>query len=151
MWDDPAHSSVIKYFRNTVRTEEIRGPLYSTTPFLSMLLDHFLTCYILVKGTSCIYKYRFRVLRTLPGGNEEVTGDWRRLHDEELHNLYASPNIIRVIKSRRMWWAEHVKRKGEIRNAYKIFIAKTERRYHVEDLVVNGKIILEWILGKLYR
>jgi hypothetical protein len=40
---------------------------------------------------------------------EEMTGDWRRLHNEELHNLYASPDIIRVIKSRKMKWAGHVK------------------------------------------
>jgi hypothetical protein len=43
---------------------------------------------------------------------DEVTGDWRKLHNEELHNLYSSPNIIRMIKSRRMRWAEHVTRMG---------------------------------------
>jgi hypothetical protein len=47
-----------------------------------------------------------------------VTGDWRRLHNEELHNLYSSPNIIRKIKSRRMRWAWHVAGIGEKRNAY---------------------------------
>jgi len=47
---------------------------------------------------------------------QEVTGGWRKLHTEELHNLYASPNIIRVIKSWRMSWAGHVVRKGEWRN-----------------------------------
>jgi len=48
-----------------------------------------------------------------------VAGGWRRLHDEELHNLYAVPDIIMVAKSRSMRWAGHVARMGEIRNAYK--------------------------------
>jgi hypothetical protein len=50
-----------------------------------------------------------------------VTGDWRRLHNEELHNLYASPNIIRVIKSRKMRWTGHVVHMGQMRNADDIF------------------------------
>jgi hypothetical protein len=59
---------------------------------------------------------------------EEVVGGWRTLHIEELHNLYASPNIIRVIKSRRTVWVGHVARMGEMRNEYKIFIGKCERK-----------------------
>jgi hypothetical protein len=54
-----------------------------------------------------------RVLRRIFGPKrDEVTGDWRKLQDEELHNLYFSPNIIRMIKSRRMSWAGHVARMG---------------------------------------
>jgi hypothetical protein len=75
-----------------------------------------------------------------------VTGGWRRLHNEELHNLYITPNIARVIKLRRMRWVEHVARMGETRQN---FSRKNQRgREHLEDLGVNGKIILEWILGK---
>jgi hypothetical protein len=68
-----------------------------------------------------------RALRRIfrPQG-EEVAGGWRRLHNEGFHNLYASPNIIRVIKSRRMRWAGHVSRMGEMRNAYKILVGKPE-------------------------
>jgi hypothetical protein len=55
-----------------------------------------------------------------------VTGDWRKLHNEELHNLYSSPNNIRIIKSRRMIWAEHVARMGETRNAYMLLMGKPE-------------------------
>jgi hypothetical protein len=55
-----------------------------------------------------------------------VAGGWRRLHNEEFHNLYASQNIIRVIKSRKMRCVGHVPRMGEIRNTYKIFVGKSE-------------------------
>jgi hypothetical protein len=57
---------------------------------------------------------------------DEETGGWRKLHNEELHNLYSSPSIIRVIKSRRMRWAGHVARMREKRNAYRIFVGKSE-------------------------
>jgi hypothetical protein len=54
------------------------------------------------------------VLRKIFGPRREEDGAWRKLHNDELHNLYSSPNIVRVIKSRRMWWAGHVGRMGEV-------------------------------------
>ena len=56
----------------------------------------------------------------------EVTGEWRRLHNEELNGLYSSPNIVRVIKSRRMRWAGHVAHMGEERGAYRVLVGKPE-------------------------
>ena len=53
---------------------------------------------------------------------DEVTGDWRRLHNEEINDLYSSPNIVRVIKSRRMGWAGHVARMGEERGVYRVLV-----------------------------
>jgi len=53
-----------------------------------------------------------------------VTGEWRRLHNEELNDLYASPNIVRVVKSRRMRWVGHVARMGEERVAYRVLVGK---------------------------
>jgi hypothetical protein len=55
-----------------------------------------------------------------------LAAGWRRLHNEKLHNLYASPNIVRVINSRRMRWAGRVARLGGMKNAYKILVGKPE-------------------------
>jgi hypothetical protein len=55
-----------------------------------------------------------------------VTGEWKKLHNEELHDLYSSPNIIRIMKSRRMRWEGHVARMGEKLNVYKLLVAKLE-------------------------
>jgi hypothetical protein len=57
---------------------------------------------------------------------DEVTGGWRKLHNEELHDLYSSPSIIRMIKSSRMRWAGHVARIGEKRNACMLLVGKPE-------------------------
>ena len=67
------------------------------------------------------------VLRRIFGPRrDEETGEWRRLHNEELNSLYSSPNIVRVIKSRRMRWAGHVARMGEERGAYRVLVRKLE-------------------------
>jgi hypothetical protein len=59
---------------------------------------------------------------------DEVTGKWRKLHNEELHDLYSSPSIIRIMKSRRMRWAGHVARMREKRNGYRLLVGKPEGR-----------------------
>jgi hypothetical protein len=70
-----------------------------------------------------------RVWRRIFGPKrEEVAGGLGRLHNQELHNLYASPNTIKVMKSRRMRWTEHIACMKEIRNAYKIFVRKHVRK-----------------------
>jgi len=67
------------------------------------------------------------VLRRIFGpSRDEVTGEWCRLHNEELNDLYSSPNIVRVIKSRRMRWAGHVARMGEERVVYSVLVGKPE-------------------------
>jgi hypothetical protein len=84
-----------------------------------------------------------RVLRRIFGPKwEEVAGGWRRLHSEELHNLYASQNVIRVIKSERMRWEGHVARIGEMGNAHNIFVENYEGKNHSEELGVDGNILL---------
>jgi hypothetical protein len=74
-----------------------------------------------------------RVLRRIFGPKrDEVTGGFRKLHNEELHNLYSSPSIIRMIKSMRMRWAGHVAWMGEERNAYRILVGKPEGKRPLE-------------------
>jgi hypothetical protein len=68
-----------------------------------------------------------RMLRRIFGPKRKaVTGEWRKLHNEELRDLYSSPSIIRIIKSRRTRWAGHVARMGEKRNAYRLLVGKPE-------------------------
>ncbi|KAJ4438735.1 hypothetical protein ANN_14686 [Periplaneta americana] len=68
-----------------------------------------------------------KVLRKIFGAKrDEVTGEWRKLHNTELHALYSSPDIIRNIKSRRLRWAGHVARMGESRNAYRVLVGRPE-------------------------
>jgi hypothetical protein len=68
-----------------------------------------------------------RVLRRVFGPKrDEVTGKWRKIHNEELNDLYSLPNIVRVVKSRRMRWARHVARMGEERGVHRVFVGKPE-------------------------
>jgi hypothetical protein len=76
----------------------------------------------------------------------EETGGWRRL--QKLHNLYDSPNIITVIRSRRINLEGHVARMREMINAFNILVGKPERKNHSEGLGIDGKLILERISGK---
>ena len=86
------------------------------------------------------------VLRRIFGPRrDEVTGEWRRLHNEELRDLCSSPNIVRVIKWRRMRWAGHVPRMGEERGRIGSWWGNRRERDHWGDLGVDGWIILGWI------
>ena len=69
--------------------------------------------------------YENMVLRRIFGPRrDEVTGEWRRLHHEELNDLYSSPNIVRVMKSRKIRWAGHVARMDEERRVYRVLLGK---------------------------
>jgi hypothetical protein len=71
--------------------------------------------------------FQNRVLRRVFGPKrDEVTGVWRKLHNEELNGLYSLPNIVRVVKSRRMRWAGHVVRMGEERGVHRVLVEKPE-------------------------
>ena len=75
-----------------------------------------------------------RVLRRIFGPErDEVTGEWRKLHNEEINGLYCSPNIVRVIKLRRMRWAGHVARTGQRRGEYRVIVGNLKEKYQSED------------------
>ena len=72
--------------------------------------------------------YRALLSRVFGPRRDEVTGEWRKLHNEELRDLYSLPNIVRVTKSRRMRWAVHVARMGEGRGVHRVLVGKPEEK-----------------------
>jgi hypothetical protein len=88
--------------------------------------------------------------RTFGPRREEVTGEWRRLHNEEINDLYCSLNIVRVIKSKRMRWAGYVARIGEESGCIGYWWGNRRDRAHWGGLGVDGWIILRWISRMRY-
>ena len=72
---------------------------------------------------------------------DEVTGDCRKIHNEELNDLYSSPNIVRMLNPRKMRWAGRVERMEERRGVYRVLVGKPEGKNHLEDLGIDGRII----------
>jgi hypothetical protein len=89
-----------------------------------------------------------RVLKRIFGPNrDEVIRKRRKLH-EELNDLYCSPNIVRMIKSRIMRWAGHLSRMGERRGVYRVLVGNPEGKRPLKDPAIDGKIVLRWIFRK---
>ena len=90
-----------------------------------------------------------RVLRRIfRPKRDEVTGEWRELHNEELNDLYLSPNIVQMIISRRMRWVGHEARMGERRGIYWVLVGNPWERDHLGDPRINQRIMLRWIFRK---
>jgi hypothetical protein len=94
------------------------------TVILSVVLYGCETWSLTLREEHRLRVYENRVLRKIFGPKREEDGSWRKLHNVELHDLYSSPNIVRVIKSRRMRWAGHVARIGEGRGAYRVLVGR---------------------------
>ena len=87
-----------------------------------------------------------KVLRNIFGPKrDDQTGEWRRLHNAELHDLYVNLDITRIVKSRRLRWAGHVTRMGNERGAWKLLVGKQTRMAQLEGQVGGGRIILTMI------
>ena len=97
---------------------------------------------LLLFYNKCIYIYTHI---HIPPRRDEVTGEWRRLHNEELNDLYSSPNTVRVIKWRKMRWAGHVARMSEERGCIGSWWGNRREGDNWGDLGVDGWIILGWI------
>ena len=113
--------------------------------------------YSIILVISPVYDFYTVLRRTFGPRRDEVTGEWRRLHNEELNDLYCSPNIVWVIKWRRMRWAGHVACMGEERGVYRVLVGKPEgrrpmgrpRRRWVDNIMMDlqevGCGYMDWI------
>jgi hypothetical protein len=103
------------------------------TIILPVVLCECETWSLILKEHHRLRVFENRVLRRISGPKwDEVTGEWRKLHDRELHILYSSPEIIRQTKSRRMKWVGHVAHMGEVRNVYRVLVGKPEGKSPLE-------------------
>jgi hypothetical protein len=94
--------------------------------------------------------FKSRVLRRIfRPKRDEVRVEWRKVHNEELRDLFCSASIVQVIKWRRIRWVGHTARVGERRGVYKGFVGNVRERDHLGDPGVDGRIILIWIFRKL--
>jgi hypothetical protein len=107
-------------------SKNLKIRIYKTT-ILPVVLYGCETWSLALREEHRLRVFENRVLRSTSGPKgDKVTGEWRKLHNEELRGLYSSPSIIRIMKSRRMRWADHVARMGEKRNAYRLLVGKPE-------------------------
>jgi hypothetical protein len=124
--------TVLLSFRLLLRNSKFEKHLHKT--ILPIVLYGCETWSLTLREDHSLRVFENRVLRKIFGPKRvEVTGEWKKLHNEELHNLYSSPYIIRQITSRKMRWAGHVARMGEERKVYKVLAGKPEGKRPLVD------------------
>ncbi|KAJ4425846.1 hypothetical protein ANN_27472 [Periplaneta americana] len=118
--------SVEKLLSSSLLSKNLKVRIYKTV-ILPVLLYGCETWTVTLREEHRFRVFENKVLRKIFGAKrDEVTGEWRKLHNTELHTLYSSPDIIRNLKSRRLRWAGHVARMGESRNAYRVLVGRPE-------------------------
>jgi hypothetical protein len=120
------YHSVQSLLSSRLLSRNVKVKIYKTI-ILPVILYGCETWSLMLREEHRLRVFEKTVLRRIFGPKrDEVTGEWRKLHSEELHNLYSSPVIIRQVKSRRMRWARHVARMREERKVYKVLVGKPE-------------------------
>ncbi|KAJ4435318.1 hypothetical protein ANN_17928 [Periplaneta americana] len=118
--------SVEKLLSSSLLSKNLKVRIYKTV-ILPVVLYGCETLTLTLREEHRLSVFENKVLGKIFGAKrDEVTGEWRKLHNTELHTLYSSPDIIRNIKSRRLRWAGHVARRGESRNAYRVLVGRPE-------------------------
>jgi hypothetical protein len=120
-----------KYFVFPSHIKKLKTKIYETVIF-PVVLCGCETWSLTLREEHRLRVFENRVLRRIFGPKGEEDGSWRKLHNEELHILYSSPNIVRVIKSRRTRWAGHVARMGEGRDVYGVLVGRPEGKRPLE-------------------
>ena len=143
------YHSVQNILASSLLSRNIKIKIYRTV-ILSVVLYGCGTWKLILKEGRRLRVYENRMLRRMFGPKrDEATGEWRKLHNEELNDLNSSLTIVRVIKSRRRKWAGHVARMGERRVVYSVLEGKPEvKRPLGRDPGLDGRIILKWIFRK---
>jgi hypothetical protein len=142
---------------SSLLSKNVKVRIYKTI-ILPVVLYGCVTWSLTVREEHKLRVFENRVLRRIFGPKTDgVTERWRKLHNEELHKLYSSQSIIRIIKSRRMRWARHVARMGEKRNVYRLLVGKPEgkrplgrqRRRWINNIKMDhleiGLNVVDWI------
>ncbi|KAJ4433905.1 hypothetical protein ANN_16218 [Periplaneta americana] len=124
--------SVEKLLSSSLLSKNLKVRIYKTV-ILPVVLYGCETWTLTLREEHRLRVFENKVLRKIFGAKrDEVTGEWRKLHNAELHSLYSSPGIIRNIKSRRLGWAGHVARMGESRNAYGVLVGRPDGKRPLE-------------------
>jgi hypothetical protein len=130
-------------------SKNVKFKIYKTI-ILPVVLYGCETWSLIVREERRVRVFENRVLRRIfDPKRDEVTGEWKKLHSGEIHNLYSSQDIIRQIKSRRMRWAGHVACMGERRNVYRVWWESPRERDHLKDQGVDGRLGSKWTLERL--
>jgi hypothetical protein len=150
------HHSVQNLLSSRLLSKNVKVRIFKTI-ILPVVLYGCETWSLTVREEHKLRVFENRVLRTFGPKSNGVTGGWRKLYNEELHNLYSSPSIIRIIKLRRMRWVGHVARMREKRNVYRLLVGKPEGRRPLgrprrrwidnikKDLLEIGVSVVDWI------
>ena len=119
---------VQNFFSSSLLSKNLKIKIYRTI-ILPVVLYGRETWSLTLREEHRLRVFENRVLRKIfVPKRDKVTGEWRKLYNEELNNLYSSPNIVRMIKSRRMRWVGYVAHMGEGRGVYRVLVGKPERR-----------------------